>query len=107
MSRFNCTYPFFKDINLVPYSVISLFITLLVVFLYERKFKFNAGFIGHTGMLFLVFGSLLNIWERFSTGCVYDYLSFFGIFMFNVPDILITSGIMLAIINIWRRQTLK
>ncbi len=43
--------------------------------------------------MLIAIGGLLNVGERMAFGCVKDYLNFFGLFLFNLNDILVTLGL--------------
>ncbi len=50
-------------------------------------------------------GGILNLWDRFSFGCVRDYwqpLSFWP--MFNLADSMIVVGIFIFALNYWKKN---
>ena len=84
----NYTYP----VVLISYSL----------FLYFTKHYIkNKWYILGNAMLLL--GGMLNYIERLTNGCVYDYINFFGLFMFNINDLLLTLGVIVLFIVILRK----
>ena len=47
----------------------------------------------------MLIGGTLNIADRLLSGCIHDYLNFFGLFMFNVNDLLVSSGIIILFVR--------
>ncbi|AHB40418.1 MAG: hypothetical protein ACD_25C00153G0003 [uncultured bacterium] len=56
------------------------------------------------GLVLILSGGTLNILERVFTGCVRDYIGFFGLFHFNLFDLLVTSGVFLLIYELWKTK---
>ncbi len=44
-------------------------------------------------------GAILNLLERAVFGCVRDYFNFFGLFRYNVWDIIITVGVLTILLR--------
>jgi lipoprotein signal peptidase len=55
---------------------------------------------------FILSGGFFIIFEGFVRGCVMDYMSFLGLFRFNFADVLIFSGSVLIIIDIFVKKRL-
>jgi lipoprotein signal peptidase len=96
MSQLNCAPLFPLD----PISYVAILsLLLLLLFLYKRTFRCGL----HTNIAFIliILGGSMNIGERLlRDGCVLDYIPFFGLFMFNLPDILVMAGIGYLALNI-------
>lgn len=87
---------FSMDIN--PYYsffAILLFITLYVYFF--RKDKNNHKIINPSALI--IAGILSNSIDRIYLGFIIDYINLFGVFIFNLADIMILCG---SIILFWR-----
>lgn len=83
-------------------ELLSAGVILLVVILYR-----NIGFTSKAkcvGSIILVVGGLANLVERLLTGCVWDYVDFFGLFRFNIFDLMVTFGSGLLIYGIWEKK---
>ncbi|HOA18301.1 MAG TPA: signal peptidase II [bacterium] len=102
MSKYNCSYVLSGILNPQQFSLLSLFVLILFSFIFLKYVKKTR--IGHLGLLIMIFGSLFNIYERYTTGCIKDYISFFNLFYFNIRDAAITLGIMLISISIWKEK---
>lgn len=81
---------------------LSVIIAGLFVFFYLKGTKRNR--VGDIGLLMLLSGAAVNILERLKFGCVSDYISFFGLFNFNIQDVLVTTGIILIVWTIWKAK---
>ena len=92
-------------INLIPWSpFVSLIVALgLLVFtgLYLRK---NVKVLSLMGVSSLLIGGLGNMAQRYQTGCVVDFLNFFGLFYYNVFDLFVDAGLTLLLIDIWKKK---
>ena len=83
---------------------IPLSLALLVILLYlAGKSSFNS-VVSRLGVTLIILGGVLNILERVTTGCVRDYLNFFGLFRSNLFDLLVTSGAFLLIYELWKTK---
>ncbi|HCJ90703.1 MAG TPA: signal peptidase II, partial [Acidaminococcaceae bacterium] len=49
-------------------------------------------------------GALGNLWDRFRTGLVIDFLDFRIWPVFNVADIAICTGVALIVLSLFRRE---
>ena len=80
-----------------PLLVASRYLVLAILlgfFLTRRRGRFD--FL----VLVLIFcAGFLNVFEYFTTGCVYDPFDFFGLFHFNWRDVVITAGSVALIIK--------
>ena len=53
------------------------------------------------GLLLLSLGGYLNLLERWLNNCcVHDYLNFFGLFSFNIYDVMVDLGLVLLVYSI-------
>lgn len=95
---YNCTYFFGDYINVFVYYLIALF--LLVLFTWNIL-KNHKNKLSITGTFFVWLGSLLNLTERFKSGCVVDNFSFFNIFNYNISDVIITFGLVITFIGVF------
>lgn len=100
--NYNCRY-FLSDI--IGYDVfISVSILYIAAFsFFYLKYYLGSRF-GDVGYLLILVGGLMNILERATKGCVRDYLNFFNLFHFNIYDIMVTTGILLISIAIWKKK---
>jgi lipoprotein signal peptidase len=87
----NCKYPLSSFLSPIQFSLIGIFFLFSFVILYARFFKRDR--MVNLALLSLFLGGLINLLSRIVTGCVTDYLNFFDIFMFNIPDVMISIGI--------------
>jgi lipoprotein signal peptidase len=89
----NCRYLFSAYLNVDQFSFLIYFFLLVFVLGYFKTFERNK--LSDAGLLLFVIGGILNTFERFSTGCVRDYLNFFDLVKFNVYDIIVTVGVVI------------
>ena len=91
MHKLNCSYFLSDYISVNLYVLFSLILLLgvSVYFLFVDKIK---GW-GRVGLILIFIGGALNLTERVLTGCVKDYLNFFGIFYYNIFVLFVSSGI--------------
>jgi lipoprotein signal peptidase len=83
---------------------ISISLVVIMVFIYLAKRRFTGSPMSRLGFVLIVSGGILNILERVYTGCVRDYVNFFGLFRFNLFDLLVTSGAFLLIYELWKTK---
>jgi len=83
--------------------VILAFILLAVFTIAYFKF-IKRSLVGDIGLGLLVIGALVNLLERYFLGCVNDYINFFGLFHCNLADLLVSAGIILILIIIWKAK---
>ena len=83
---------------------VSLSLAVIVVFIYLAKRRFISSPVSRLGLALIILGGILNIFERVYTGCVRDYVNFFGLFRFNLFDLLVTSGAFLLIYELWKTK---
>ena len=95
----NCSYLFSSYISLELFSL--LVILFLAVFSYVYLKSYKRSLLSIVAFVMVISGGVLNTWERLKTGCVRDDISFFGLFSFNVYDIIVTFGVtILALIQL-------
>ncbi|OGC56404.1 hypothetical protein A2976_01105 [candidate division WWE3 bacterium RIFCSPLOWO2_01_FULL_41_9] len=84
--------------DLIPFVLINmlLFSALLYIF---RNELFKCAQVT-LGISLIASGGTFNIAERIRNGCVEDYFSFLGLFLFNVWDIMVMSGILVLVFYI-------
>lgn len=99
---YNCNYLLANYISLRLFVFSSLVLLFLFIIFVKRDFKKNI--LVDLGVLFISLGGLSNIYEWARYGCVKDYFNFLGLFKFNVADLLISVGIILFIIELWKKK---
>jgi lipoprotein signal peptidase len=101
----NCDYFLSPYIDLSVFLVINiLLVTFLIAYFYKKPNKYMTDKVG----LFLVLsGGGLNMWERFFSGCVKDYMVFFNLFVFNLNDVLIVTGLVLLTVGMFQPKIMK
>ncbi|HLB52000.1 hypothetical protein A3B64_01790 [candidate division WWE3 bacterium RIFCSPLOWO2_01_FULL_37_24] len=98
---YNCS---FLSANISPQGqviLILLFLALVLVFLRNKiNFKnLKKKRIYIVPLVLIALGGSVNLFQRFFYGCVYDDLSFFGLFKYNIWDLLVVSGLLLVFIK--------
>ncbi|MBI2414787.1 signal peptidase II [candidate division WWE3 bacterium] len=87
----NCSHIFSGIIStptyLLGYVLVLVFVILWFWFIYRDR-------VGKWLILFIVFGASYNLYFRLLGYCVPDPFSFFGLFRFNLADILIDIGVL-------------
>jgi lipoprotein signal peptidase len=83
----NCSYFFnqfleFRQFTIISVVVAVLFSVYLLIIMKKRR-------IGKVATVAFFIGSVLNALDRWKDGCVIDYLDFFGLFKYNVFDLMI------------------
>ena len=99
MHRFNCQYFLSSFLTPIQFGYVSLFVLVVFMVVYLRAYKISK--LSILGTLLLLAGGISNSFERMKTGCVTDNINFFGLFYYNVFDLLIDAGLFLVILNIW------
>jgi len=102
MSKLSCDFIFSRVLSVKEFVFVAFVLTVVFTVAYLKLIKRSR--VGDTGLVLLLLGSLGNMYERLSLSCVNDYLSFFGLFRFNVQDFAITVGIFLILISIWKAR---
>lgn len=100
---YNCNYLFSGFVSLKLFVAGSLILLALFLFVYLRNIE--KSFISNFGAILIFLGGLSNVYEWVKTGCVKDYLNFINLFKSNVADILVTLGVVLVLINIWKKKS--
>lgn len=104
MPEENCSYLFSQFISLDLHLVL-VFCLLLFAFLFLiRQVKNFVDLI----ILFLLIGAgFLNLFDRVGDGCVVDPYNFFGLFHFNIPDLIISLSALTLGIRLGITETLS
>jgi lipoprotein signal peptidase len=95
--HYNCTNTAWSGFVYIPLMILLIF--CLGFILSAKKTKLS-----YAGFLLTLVGGLANFFERYLTGCVRDYINFFGLFYFNIFDLMVTLGIVLIILVMWKRS---
>ena len=99
---YNCRFFLYGIISLKIYLLLSfaLFSALAITYLKG----FSRSLIGNFGLFLIMFGGLMNLvqWSKF--GCVIDLVNFFGLFYFNIYDLMVTVGAFFIAISIWKKK---
>ncbi|MBT6401738.1 hypothetical protein HN803_08040 [candidate division WWE3 bacterium] len=90
----NCQYIFYPHITKNEFIIGSL---LLLISLSWYLFKQAESRIEYVLTGIVLGGAFGNVLERFLSGCVTDYLNFFGLFHFNLWDLMISGGVLIFI----------
>lgn len=85
------------------YPPLLTVVALIFIVFVDRK-KYFTDRISVIGNRLVFLGGFLNLFERLRTGCVLDYLNFFGLFRFNVYDVIVTVGVILLLVGIWKQR---
>lgn len=99
---YNCNYLLSEFVGLEVFVIFSLIILILFSFLYLRHFRGSR--VGDMGFVLIVIGGLVNAFGWLKNGCVKDYISFFGLFHFNLADLMITTGVFFVLITLWKKK---
>lgn len=83
---------------------VFLTFAVLLVFVYVYITTHKRTIVSNIGIVTLFCGGTLNLIERLRFGCVKDYLNFFGLFAFNVYDVMVSVGILLIVWNLWKKK---
>lgn len=95
----NCNYIFQDKINPLEFTVFGVITMILFVYLYSRVVVRDSYI--NLALLCVIGGGLINIAQRALTGCVADYFNFFGLFVFNIQDAIITCGILYLVYRLF------
>jgi lipoprotein signal peptidase len=99
---YNCNHLFSQFFNIELFVMFSFVLIASFLFVYVRNLKKSV--IGNFGAALVFLGGLSNLYEWVKTGCVKDYLNFFNLFKFNFADFLVILGVVLVLINIWKKE---
>ncbi len=81
---------------------ILMFGTVIVVVLYAFRSRVQSS-VATLGIFLVVGGGLSNLIDRALFGCVRDFLLIKGLPAFNVADVALTVGGILAVFSIWEK----
>jgi lipoprotein signal peptidase len=90
-SVYNCTNLLSSFLDNRVFSLLAIALLATVLLVVHKTLPGNKS--KYIGFMLVTAGGLANIWQWFRYGCVHDYLSFFGLFSFNIYDLLVTTGI--------------
>jgi lipoprotein signal peptidase len=102
VDTYNCRYFLFQYIDIGTYIILSLLLICIFSLVYLKNYRGSRA--GDIGFILTLVGGLLNILEWVSKECVRDYLNFFNLFHFNLYDIMVSVGILLMAITIWKKK---
>lgn len=74
---------------------IALLAAVTVIILTKKKH-----YISKAGLVLVLVGGLHNLYQRVVYNCVVDNINFFDLFMFNLSDLSISSGVVLILIDL-------
>ncbi len=77
--------------------MLAILLLLLTAYVFLKKYK---NIFSVVGLVALYVGGLHNLYQRVRYSCVIDDYEFFGLFSFNLSDLLITLGLALLIISV-------
>jgi signal peptidase II len=83
-------------------AVIAVLLFVLVWRLIKRRGKAGAP---DAGMFLIILGALSNLADRLHFGFVIDYFNFVYWPVFNVADIMITGGVLVLALGIWKNKS--
>lgn len=98
----NCSYFLLKFLTLNQFLLLSLVLLAVFSFFYVKNFKREL--IGNIGFGLIVIGGFMNLVQWSKYGCVHDFINFFGLFFFNLYDLMVTLGIIVVAITIWKKK---
>jgi signal peptidase II len=93
----------FKIPTIFLYSLISLTLLILLIFLIKEYYAKNTFFIFCLSLI--VVGAISNLIDRLLFGYVVDFLSFFDYSIFNLADVYIFAGVGLILIKLLNKST--
>ena len=91
----NCNYIFSRYFDTGIFVLLTLFILVLLIVLYIKKYPKR--WYDYVGMGLLLVGGFPNLVSRLRDGCVVDNISLFNILYLNVWDILVVGGIIILL----------
>lgn len=94
--EYNCSHLFSSYISKEVYIVVGI---LLLTFFTYHVVKTKSSFYSYIGLAFVLAGGLHNMYERVVYNCVIDNFSLFGLSYFNLPDVSITVGLLIYVVN--------
>lgn len=74
---------------------------MIIIILFRNKLF--SSFFGGWPFFLILSGGLGNILERFTFGCIMDYIAIFSLPVFNIADIALTLGV-IGVVWKWRRE---
>ena len=99
---YNCNFFLSGFIGFDTFILISIILTAIFSYIFLKRYR---GFmLGDIGFILVLVGGLMNLSEWLIKGCVRDYLNFFNLFHFNIYDIMVTVGLLLVSITIWKKN---
>ena len=105
---YNCSFLLSFISPKVQVLFILLFLMLVLVFL-RKKVDFEnlkKKKIYWLPLILIALGGFINLFQRFFYGCIYDNLSFFGLFKYNIWDLIVVSGLSVVFVkNEWYFRT--
>jgi len=97
VNKLNCSH-FLQDfIDPNTHLVISLALLVVLGFYVTRKHRSK---VAKFGLIFVLAGGLHNLYQRVVYICVWDNINFLNLFVFNLPDLFITIGIVLILFDL-------
>ena len=102
VEKYNCDFFLSQFLSLDVFILICFVLIGVFLITYFRNSSRSKS--SDIGILLIVIGGVFNTLERLKSGCVRDYLNFFSLFYFNVWDFLVTMGVILVIMNIWKTK---
>jgi lipoprotein signal peptidase len=102
MNKLNCDFIFSRFLGVEEFVILGFLVAVFFTILYFKFIQRSRA--GDTGLIIFLVGTGGNLVERISFGCVGDHINFFGIFYFNVWDLLVSLGIILIGWAIWKRK---
>lgn len=94
----NCSYFLNQFLEYRQFAVLSGVVAILFSMYLLRLVKHQTT--GKIAVAAFLIGSVLNAVDRWGDGCVNDYLDFFGLFKYNIFDLMIclSSAILIYLI---------
>lgn len=86
----NCSYFLNQFLEYRQFAVLSGVIAILFSMYLLSMVKQQR--IGNVAVAAFLIGSVLNALDRWGDGCVNDYLDFFGLFKYNIFDLMICAS---------------
>ncbi len=96
----------------LPFSgpVLNILIALIIIFLFSYLFysirKDNNDLLT-VGFLLILIGAISNFVDRITLGHVTDYIYLKHFTVFNLADVYISSGALISVISLYKKQVTK